>query len=411
MSKLFFKKWIFLFAIIAGSFVIGARTSIVFFHYFFWFLASLVVCNIGWLALGYFGTKLNLTRDIIRKMEEDDILEAGASIRNDSFLPLFNLVFEDYLSCAESGERKKQILMEFLGPKSFLNLKYNCRCHLRGRYSIGPFAIYFFDLFGLFFLKKTFHVYSELYVYPKTFTISKFPELRKGMLPWFGIETTRSNADEDEFFGVREYRDGDPIKKIHWISTARRNRLIVKQFQRQSFFSATMILNLHKDENVGEGKESVAEYMIKIAASTAKYLIARGVSLEIIAHAGEFIHIPFNKGQDHLENIMKFLTIARAESRVGLGELFEGSAQSIPDYSSVIVIMPDTQWEFLPSMLLLEKRDTVIIPLVVISSTFSRHPGTQSMPQAAGVKFAPASGLRPIFFRRGDNLEEVFKYY
>lgn len=335
----------------------------------------------------------------------------GASIRNDSFLPLFNLVLEDNLACAEPEERKKLTLIEFLGHKSLLNLKYSCRCHSRGRYAIGPFAIYFFDLFGLFFFKKTFSIYSEFYVYPKTFAIRKFPELRKGMLPWFGIETARASADEDEFFGVREYRDGDPIKKIHWISTARRNRLIVKQFQRQSFFSATIILNLQKDENIGEGKESVSEYMIKIAASTAKYLISRGVSLEIIAHSGEFIHIPFNKGQEHLEDIMKFLTTARAESMVSLREIFEESSSSIPDNSSVIVIMPDTEWEFLPSILLLEKRDIAVIPLVIVSSTFLHPAGTQPIARAEAIKLTPASGLHPIFFRRGDSLEEAFAYY
>lgn len=397
--------------IIAGSLVIGARTSIAFFHFFFWFLTSFAACNLAWLAICYSVARLDLTRDIIHKLEEKDILEAGASIKNNSVLPLFNLVLEDYLPCAEPGERKRRVLIEFLGPKSCLNLKYNCPCPLRGRYAIGPFAVYFFDLFGLFFFKKTFSIYSELYVYPKTFTIRKFPELRKGMLPWFGIETTRASADEDEFFGVREYKEGDPIKKIHWISTARRNRLIVKQFQRHSFFSATIILNLQTDRNSGEGEESVAEYMIKIAASTAKYLISIGVSLEVIAHAGEFIHIPFNKGQEHLEDIMKFLTIAQPESRVSLREIFEESPSSIPDYSSVIVIMPDTEWEFLPSMLLLEKRNITIIPLIIISSTFSHPLGTQRLPQAADMHFPVTSSLRPIFFRRGDNLEDTFRYY
>jgi uncharacterized protein (DUF58 family) len=410
MFKLFLKKWIFFFVIIVFSLIIGLQTSIVFFHFFFWFLVSIAVLNLTWLAIVYFGTRLNLTRNIISKMEEEDILEVEVSIENNSFSPIFNLVLEDYLSCAESKDRKKLILIEFLRPKSFSNLKYNCLCPLRGRYDIGPFIIYFFDPFGLFFLKKTFYIYSELYVYPKTFAIRKFPELIKGMLPWFGIETTRASGDEDEFFGVREYKEGDPIKKIHWISTARKNRLIVKQFQRQSFFRATIILNLQKDKNIGEGKERVAEYMIKIAASIAKYLIARGVSLEIVAHTGEIIHIPFNKGQEHLEDIMKFLAIAQAESRVGLGEIFEEFSRYIPDYSSLIAIMPDTDWEFLPSMLLLEKRDISIIPFVVMSSTFLYPSDKQRILKDTGIKFTPTHSLNPLFFCRGDNLEEVFKY-
>ena len=121
---------------------------------------------------------------------------------------------------------------------------------------------------------------------------------------------------------MREYRRGDPLKKIHWMVSARKNQLIVKEFQRQSFFRATIMFNLEKDDNVGEGKESVGEYTIKIVASIAKYLIDLGVSIEVISHAGEVVHIPFNKGQEHLEEILKFLTIAQTESRISLSELF-----------------------------------------------------------------------------------------
>jgi hypothetical protein len=45
------------------------------------------------------------------------------------------------------------------------------------------------------------------------------------------------------------------------------------------------MFNLEKDENLGEGKESVEEYTIKIVASIAKYLTGLGVSIEVISHA------------------------------------------------------------------------------------------------------------------------------
>jgi len=34
-----------------------------------------------------------------------------------------------------------------------------------------------------------------------------------------------------EIFGVREYRPGDPLRRIHWRSTARRGELIVREFE------------------------------------------------------------------------------------------------------------------------------------------------------------------------------------
>lgn len=338
-------------------------------------------------------------------------MEIETLIKNNSFLPVFNLVLEDQLTCADPKERKRLFLIEYLGARSFLNIRYNCLCPLRGKYNLGPFVVYFFDLFGLFFFKRTYYIHSQLYVYPWTFRIKKFPQLVKGVLPWFGIETTRFSGDEDEFFGIREYKEGDPVKRIHWVSTSRKNTLIVKQFQRQSFFRATMLFNLEKDKNFGEGKERVAEYIIKIAASISKYLLERDISLEIIVHAGEIVHIPSNKGPEHLEDIFKFLATAQAESRVSLGEIFEEFSRYIPNDSSLIIIMLDTDRKYLQSMLLLEKRNIFIIPLILGSSTFLYPLDRENVLKELEMKISPTSNLKPMFFSRGDNLEEVFLKY
>lgn len=411
MLKAYLGRWIFLFAVILSSLIIGLKVAIAFFHFLFWFLASIVVVNLAWLAIEYFGTRLDLVRKIINRAQEDEVLEIEAMIKNEGFLPAFNLVLEDNLSCAKVGEKKKLFLLEFLGTASFLKRRYNCLCPERGKYRIGPFALYFFDPLGLFFLKKTYYIYSETFIYPLTFSIKKFPDLIKGIPPWFGIETTRVSADEDEFFGVREYKEGDPIKRIHWLSTARKSQLIVKQFQRQTFFRATIVFNLAKAQNFGQGKERVAEYIIKIAASVAKYLIERDISLEIIANTGEIIRIPFNRGPEHLEDILKFLSLAQAESKVSLGEIFAGFSRSIPNDTTLIVIMLDKEWQHLRAMLPLEKRNISLIPLILISSTFLYSFEKKEVVKDVKIKLSKMFNFTPIVFSRGDNLEEVILKY
>jgi len=408
MLKVFLKKWIFLFIIIIFDLIIALRTSIEFFHFFFWFLISVVTISLAWLTVEYFGTKLSLTRRSIATIEEGDILEIETVISNNGFLPIINFVLEDRLTFAISQEREKRFLLEYLGPRSTLNLKYRCLCLRRGRYEIGPFSIYLFDPWGLFFLKKTLFLYSELYVYPPTFNIPKFPQLVKGVAPWFGIGTSRVSGDEEEFYGITEYRRGDPYKKIHWFSTARKNILIVKQFQHQAFFRATIIFNLNKDKNFGEGKESVAEYTIKIAASVAKYFIERNVSLGLIAHIGEIVHIPFNKGAEHLEDIFRALTIAQAESRISLNELFQEFAPYIPNDSSLIVIMLDQDWEFLPAMLSLKARNISLVPLILIASSFLHPSEKQKIIKYPEMELPQGFDFAPIFFSCGDNLEQDF---
>lgn len=410
MLKLYLKRWIALLIIVISSLVIGIRTNLIFFHFFFWFLVSVIIINLSWIIALYFGAKLFLERKIITSVQEDDVLKIESVIKNNGFFPIFNIILEDNLICAGPKENKKRILIEYLRPDSSLELKYRCFCSARGKYKIGPFTVYFFDSFGLFFLKKTYHVYSDLYVYPHDFKINKFPDLVRGFSPWFGIQTTNVSGDEDEFFGIREYKGGDPISKIHWVSTARQNKLIVKQFQRQNFFRASIVFNLQKDKNFGEGKERVAEYTIKIAASVARYLLGRdiGTSVHGIVHGKEVANIAFNKGPEHLEDILRFLALAKAESSVSFGEIFEELSVSIPNDSTAIFIMTELDWEFLPLLLLLERRAITVIPLIIISSTFLNQTDRQSIIKETEMKVSPVANIKPIFFSQGDNLGECF---
>lgn len=411
MLKISLKKWAFLSIIIIFNLIIALKTSMEFFYFFFWFLLSVVAVSFLWVMTGYFGTELSLIRKTTSKLEEDDILEIETIIDNKGFLPAINFVLEDRLPCAGPQEKEKRISLEYLGGGSTKNLKYRCSCPQRGRYELGPFYIYFFDPWGLFYLKKACSIYSELYVYPRTFNIKKFPSLMKGIAPWFGIEASRVSGDEHEFYGIREYKAGDPIKKIHWFSTARKNRLIVKQFQQQVFFRATIIFNLNKERNFGTGKESVVEYTVKIAASVAKYLIERNVSLELIAHTGEMVHIPFNKGSGHLEDIMKALATAQAESNVSLDEIFQEFSAHIPSDSSLIVIMLDKDWEFLSALLSLSVRNISLVPLILASASFLHAPRRQGIKELDSPKLPQVFNFAPIFFSCGENLEQSFLKY
>ena len=395
-------------ALILVNLLIASRTHLQAFYFIFWFLVTLVALSFLYVTAVLVTAQLSITRTVTDKIEEDDVLKLCAQVENKGMFPLFNLVIEDTLACASLEERHKRMCVDDIQPHSSRLIRYQCRCPKRGIFGIGPFAVYFFDPLGLFFLRKEYPLASELRVHPKTFLIRKFPELRRGMLPWFGIETVRVSGDDDEFFGVREYRGGDPIKKIHWISTARKSKLIVKQFQRQGFFRATILFTLERENNFGEGKDSVAEYMIKIAASVARYLIEHNIAVELIAHDGELVHIPSSKGSQHLESLFTFFSKAQAHSTVSLGEMFEESFRYTPDDSSVIVIMLDQDWEYLIKVLRLEKRSVYVIPLILISSSFKYAFAERDIAKEIKIRLGREINFMPLMFSRGDNLEEAF---
>ncbi|MDP2941117.1 MAG: DUF58 domain-containing protein [Candidatus Omnitrophota bacterium] len=408
MLAQYLPRWIFLLVVVAFNLLIALKTSIGVFYFLFWFLLSISALSLLWAAAAYLGSGLTLKRIVTDRAEEGGALHLEIEVRNTGHFPIFNAVAADNLTCAEAAEAKKWILVEFLLPRFSHAYKYSCLCSKRGLYKLGPLAVYFFDPLGLFFFRRRYPASYELFVYPRTFPIEKFPPLIKGTLPWFGIESKKVSGDDDEFYGIREYKEGDPIRRVHWLSTARKNQLIVKQFQRQTFYRATLVFALEKGTNFGKGKESVAEYIVRLAASTAKYLIDKDISLELIASAHKLVHLPSNKGREHLEDILRFLTMAKAESELGLGEILEEFSHFTPDDSSLIVLMLDKDWEYLPLMLPLEKRNVSLVPLILVSSTFQYAFDQRELVRDIKTKISKQYKISPIVISRGDNLQEIF---
>ncbi|HNT27858.1 MAG TPA: DUF58 domain-containing protein [bacterium] len=85
-----------------------------------------------------------------------------------------------------------------------------------------------------------------------------------------GVPSAHKTGDSEEFTQVREYRPGDPLRKIHWRSTARTGMLTVKEFQNEYFARVGIIL----DTFLKRSFSAVLEEAVSVAAS----YVARGGS-------------------------------------------------------------------------------------------------------------------------------------
>ena len=118
------------------------------------------------------------------------------------------------------------------------------------------------DPFGLNYSIRTFDRHEQLIVLPKRYPINKSFQLPGGRhFQPGGVNSTWSIGESDEFVSLREYRDGDSMRKIHWASTARRNKPIVKEFQDEYFVRQALVLDTASTDSL------VFEESISVAAS------------------------------------------------------------------------------------------------------------------------------------------------
>ena len=71
-------------------------------------------------------------------------------------------------------------------------------------------------------------------VYPNVLALKEFDLLKQqGRLREIGIRRSRMRGLGTEFESLREYSEGDDYRKIDWKATARRNKLVVRQYEQE----------------------------------------------------------------------------------------------------------------------------------------------------------------------------------
>ncbi len=120
------------------------------------------------------------------------------------------------------------------------------------------------DPLGLYFSVTNFNHHEQLMVLPRRYPVSKTFELPGGRhFQPGGVNSAWSIGESDEFVSLRDYRDGDSMRNVHWASTAKRDKPVVKEFQDEFFVRQALVLDTDtRDSQLLEETVSVAASLL-----------------------------------------------------------------------------------------------------------------------------------------------------
>jgi uncharacterized protein (DUF58 family) len=122
-----------------------------------------------------------------------------------------------------------------------------------------------------------------------------------------GIALASSVGDSEEFVSLREYRPGDPLKRIHWRSSARVGRAVVREHQDEFFVRHGLVL----DTFVPAAAEDRFEEAVSVAASFAAGVRAQDSLLDLMFVGPEAYVFTAGRGVGHLERMLEVLADVR----------------------------------------------------------------------------------------------------
>ena len=197
--------------------------------------------------------------------------------------------------------------------KKFL-IKSELFCDIRGVHQLGPIQIRTGFPLGLKIFQKVLkETKSEIVVFPTPLEVKNFPLSIDKSSVSLGDKRSKKKGGYDEFVSIREYKHGDSPRYIHWAISAKKGKLIVREYQELLSSKLIIVLDLNKSYNIGSSKETTLEYAITIATSLAIYGLDKGLSVSLFGYGKKEIKLLNIKDIYNKMQILKALAYAKSD--------------------------------------------------------------------------------------------------
>jgi uncharacterized protein (DUF58 family) len=303
-------------------------------------------------------------------------------------------------------------------------------CRQRGRFRLGPVTISTGDPFGIFvFHRRVPNSTASIVIYPATLDLPNFsPPM--GALSGGDAMQRRTHQITTNVSGTREYAPGDSFNRIHWPSSARADRLIVKEFELDPTSDVWIFLDMERDvqsapwwvkDKKGRDNEeelqardlstlwfsnrevrlesTTEEYDVAVAASVAKYYLNRGRAVGFVAYGDKREIVQPDRGERQLTRLLEALAVLRADGRTPFGQVLAVEGARLGRNTTLVVVTPSLEMSWVRFLREIKRRGMHSIAVVADPGSFGAHGDAR----IAAIELR-SSGIPTYIVRAGEDL-------
>ena len=229
--------------------------------------------------------RVEVFRSTPRRMRVGDDVRVGIRLHNTGSKPVPMFIAEDAFAAFPPA----LVAVSRLAPTKTAEAELVGRVSKRGIYEGGRVTLRSAAPFGLIRSKRVVQVATPAVVVPRWVELTSFPLLASSPRSERVADQQARVGSGEEYLGIREYRPGDPQRSVHWRSTARAGRLIVREYNREISSPVGIVL---AGEDHGEGDASSFEVLVSAVASIGAFALASGHPIYLVrAEPGGTAHL------------------------------------------------------------------------------------------------------------------------
>ena len=208
------------------------------------------------------------------------------------------LLLEDQLPTGISG--RARFAVNGIEPNGSREAGYKIEAATRGNYDIGPLSVLVSDPFGLARMRVTGLGPSRLLVHPRIEKLSLPRDVGERRSAAASALRQPTGPRGEDFYTLREYAEGDELRKIHWPSTAKRGKLMIRQEETPWHLRSTILIDDRRSAHEGEGPLSSFEQAVQGAASVVDLYHRSGYAYRLLGAHHDGVSNGKGSNQYHL---------------------------------------------------------------------------------------------------------------
>lgn len=292
-------------------------------------------------------------------------------------------------------------------PNSKGRYDFELECQYRGYYEVGLKQIRIKDFLGFFSFK--YNVFEPRYitVYPKIVVLDTFPiSMNKASY----TEGTLSGKEEDQMTlsDIRKYAYGDSIKKIHWKLSAKKDELVVKNFDGAVAAKADIFLDLTQNHFSILENTVLEDQVIETAVAVVHYCLAHNIEAELIYHNEKVIRETASD-YSHFDGIYNTLFKLRFDSQIDFAEAVKLALAGSTERNTAVFITSNIEDNIYSQISILHELGHDIILIYISAAEFEKLDETQKMQRNVIFEALQEIGIKTFKVHINDDIKDVLE--
>ena len=321
---------------------------------------------VAWI-ISWWNTR-HISADVERRTMRGQVGQEAVEVievRNHDFLPKLWVEVEDPSGLPGHSSRRVVIIP----PRRTRNWMVSTPLLRRGLYDWGPVRVTTTDPFGIFRRVRNVGGKGQILVYPPVFDLPHFAA-PPANLPGEGRFRRRTHYVTPNASGVREYAPGDGFNRIHWKSTARTGKMMVKTFELDPASDIWVILDLERRVNFGVDDDSTEEYGVRVAGSVARHYLQGNRPVGLITFDRDLHVVEAERGSQQTTRILETLATAYAVGDAPLANILMEEQRRFGRHTTLVIVTAATDDTWLTAVQSLTQRGVKIAVVLIDPSTF-----------------------------------------